>query len=375
MDEQSSFEPQAVLAPKRAGWNRLRIILPVVALIGAVWFGISGRGPAASPGDEHDKAIAQASNPASPADTTQPPGQDTGGYPSTVLGIEVRTLANLDRSNTGKEQVVAVAGWYLAWPSLGCPTSRGVVPGFVAELGVDADRRTFCDRSGLLVAIPNPAGSSTNVGGANDHPYGSSAPQPLPVIVTPGVVLPAELSGTGAASAPGQVILIGRLVERSQPTDQASSGAQLLVDRVAWADGIGQAQTTSILPKLLDRGPQLALRPRDALANTVIGPTGPILLETLVDPATLAVVDPWAAALIADTSPHSERIWYRLALGIDAAHGLPRWVVIDDTLGAVIGTGFVGEQTVTIVTGAGDDQGGQQGPRLPADGVNVLTGG
>ena len=57
------------------------------------------------------------------------------------------------------------------------------------------------------------------------------------------------------------------------------------------------------------------------------------------------------------------------------ARGLPRWVVIDDTRAVVIGTGFVGEQTVTLVTGAGDDQGGQQGPRLPADGVNVLTGG
>ena len=345
MDERASFEPTRVLDPRRAGWNRLALALPALALVVTAWIGLTDAG------SDHEVASVPTPSNAPAVDARQPPAEDTPGHPSTILGIEVRSLANLDPAGIDKRRVVAVAGWYIAWPSLGCPTSTGAVPGFVAELGVDADRRTFCDRSGLLVATPNPAGSSMNVGGANDHPFGSGAPPPLPVSVTPGVVVPPELSGTSTASGPAQVILIGRLVESSQPTDQARSGRQLLVDRVASIDGIGQAQTTSILPKLLDRRPQLAWRPRDELANLVIGPTGAILLETLVDPATLAAVDPQAAALVADTSPGSERIWYRLALAIDPDRGLPRWVVIDDTRGAVIGTGFVGVPTVTLVTG------------------------
>src|SRR5437762_3441357 len=112
MDEQASFEPRAVLG-RRAGWDRLAVVVPVVALIG-----------------------------------------------------------------------VDVAG-------------------FVAELGIDADVRTFCDRSGVLVSTPNPAGSMPA----------------LPVGLTPGVVVPPEITNPDAA--PAEVILIGRLGKQA---DQASSG-------------------------------------------------------------------------------------------------------------------------------------------------------
>ena len=107
----------------------------------------------------------------------------------------------------------------------------------------------------------------------------------------------------------------------------------------------------------------------------MIGPTGAILMETLVDPRTLAFVDPEAAALIADTSPRSERIWYRLALGMDPARIAPRWITMDDATGAVIGTGFLGVPSVVVVSGAEDGEGSQSGPRLPLDGTNVLAGG
>jgi hypothetical protein len=107
----------------------------------------------------------------------------------------------------------------------------------------------------------------------------------------------------------------------------------------------------------------------------MIGPTGAILTETLVDPATLAFVDPEAAALTADTSPRSERIWFRLALGMDPARIAPRWITIDDATGAVIGTGFLGVHSVVIVSGAEDGAGSKSGPRLPLDGTNVLAGG
>jgi len=369
MDEQASFEPRAVLAPRRAGWNRLAVLVPAVALIGAVWLGTSGPQSDSPTPSGDDKAVARESGTDA---IEQVPQRAPEAYPATVLGIEVRTLANLEQADVGDRLVIAVAGWYVAWPSLGCPTSSGIEPGFVAELGVNADIATFCDRSGVLVSTPNPAGS-TNVGGANDHPYGSATAPALPVLLTPGVVVPPEVALPYVA--PSEVILIGRLEDPGQRTFQATTARQLVVDRVVWADGIGQAQTTSILPKLLDRGPQLASRPRDRLANAMIGPTGAILLETLVDPRTLAFVDPEAAALIADTSPRSERIWYRLALGLDPARIAPRWITIDDTTGAVIGTGFLGVPSVVIVSGAEDGAASQSGPRLPLDGTKVLAGG
>jgi hypothetical protein len=355
MDEQTRFEPQAVLPPRRANRNRLLIAVPAVALVGAVWVGSSGQHSAPSTAETHlDKAVALASTAqasAEPTDLSLRPGST---YPSTVLGIEVRTLADID-SSSGDDVVVAIAGWYVARPALGCQASTGVdLPGFVAELGVDADICSFWDRSGLLVATPNPAGSM-NVGGANDHPYALQSTPAVPVSLTPGVVVPPGLSDTNAD--PAQVILIGRLLELNQGSEGTISGRELIVDLV-WADRLGQAQTTSILPKLLDQGPLLSWRSRNRLTNATFGPTRAILMETLVDPRTLAAIDPAAAAEVAAASPDAQRIWYRRALGPDPSRDAPRWIAIDDTTGEVIASGFVGPQPR---------------PRLPADGVNVLT--
>jgi len=171
MDEQASFEPQAVLGRRKAGWNRLAVLVPALALIGAVWLGTSGPQSDSPTPSAGDKAVAQAS--AAPA-TVLPP-QAPVAYPSTVLGIEVRTLADLQQAEIADQPVIAVTGWYVALPSLGCPTSYPVVrPELVAKLGIDADVHTFCERTGVLVATPNPAGAM-NAGGANDHPYGSGA--------------------------------------------------------------------------------------------------------------------------------------------------------------------------------------------------------
>ena len=346
MDEQASFEPRAVLAPRRAGWNRVAIAVPVMALIGAIWGGLSGPNSAATTADTHHEVTV-----AGPSDALQPTqaSRPVAAYPSRVLGIEVRTLADLDSSSVDGDVMVAVAGWYVARPMLGCPASSGIdLPDFVAELGVDADVCSFWDRSGLLVATPNPAGSG-NVGGANDHPYGLQATLAVPVVLTPGVVVPPVLSDSGTVTA--LVILVGRLRE-------PGSGRELVVDRVVWAAGLGRALTTSILPKLLDQAPLLSWVPRHRLAGASFGPTGAILMETLVDLRTLAAVDPGAAAVVATASPNAQRIWYRRALGLDPARDAPRWMAIDDATGVVIATGFVGPQPR---------------PPLPADGVNVLT--
>ncbi len=371
VDEGASFEPRSVLARRRAGWTRLAIVVPVVALIGAVWIGTSGPRPGSSIDAQNNRASAQAGV-AAVSEGPPPVARHEAAYPSRVLGIEVRTLADVHPPTGHGDAVVAVAGWYVAWPSLGCPTRPGIDnPGLVAELGVDADIRTFCDRSGVLFSTPNPAGS-TNVGGANDHPYGTGAAPALPVVLTPGVVVPPPIAAPDAT--PVQVIVVGRVVQPRGQTSQATTALQLVVDRVAWTAGIGWAQTTSILPKLLDQGPNLASPPRDRLTDAMIGPTGAILMETLVDPATLAYVDPQAAALIADTSPKSKRIWYRLALSRQPDRMAPRWIAIDDTSGAVIGDGILGNRSVIVVGGVAEPSNPPE-PRLPLEGTNTLAGG
>lgn len=326
MDEQATFEPQAVLGRRRAGWNRLLLLVPAVALALTAWAGLSGpRSPYGLDNKPVDNAMAEVST--APVVVAAPSRAPSGpGYPPTVIGLDVQAVDDLERYPPRDDLAVAIAGWYVAGATRSCPLPTvGSPPAFVAELGVDANGRTFCARSGLLF-FASPGADADTVA-------------PLSVALTPGVVVPAVVNET--ARTPSAVVLVGRMAAADAAAGRAVSPFKLLVDRVVWAVGLGQAQTTSILPALLDTGPMLSWRPRDRLAEATIGPTGAILMETLVDQPTLARVDPAAAALVGDTSPQASRIWYRRALGSDPARIAPSWVAIDDTTGAVIGSGIV----------------------------------
>jgi len=48
MDERATFEPQAVLTRRRAGRNRLLLVVPVLAIAATAWAGLSGREPSGS---------------------------------------------------------------------------------------------------------------------------------------------------------------------------------------------------------------------------------------------------------------------------------------------------------------------------------------
>jgi hypothetical protein len=352
MDEQTSFETRAVIGPRRAGLNRIAIAIPVLALGAMVWFGLSGTSPALNP--------ANGSPPPTRAPDALESGRQAPSYPATAFGIEVRTVGDVARADVGAEAVTAVAGWYVAWPNLGCFIADATEPpGILANLGVNADVRTFCDRSGALTAAPTVPRQRA---GASPGLY---------VVLAPGLVVPPQMNVPDGP--PIEVVLVGRVVAMRHPTDQVTTDRQFLVDGVAWANGEPFAPTTAILPKLLDQEPNLPPGPRDALAEAIIGPTGTVLIEALVDPPTLDFVDPDAAALVADTSPKSERIWYRLALGLQPDRIAPRWIAIDDTTAAVIGTGILGNPSVIVVDGSGAPATAAPGPRLPLDGTNVMN--
>jgi len=322
LDEHASFEPQAVLAPRRRRGNLVAVALAAVALASVVLAGIAGSSSKVPPASTAP-LVAVASPAATPA-APRPTSVPLPRYPTSVLGLPVWSAAYTAKYLSFENGPVAVAGWFAVSPDSDCPTPRAAEdPALAEEFGVAADPDTFCERSGELFTAPAYA----------EHLA------PMRVVLRPGVPLPYQLKDREAVTA---AVFVGRIVADASPCAPAGGcPAELLVDRVVWADGIGQAQTTSILPRLLDLGPRLAWRPRDRLAEEAVGQTGPVLLETLIDRRTLASVDPAAAALVDEHAPSAERLWYRLALGQDPAHDAPSWIVIDDATGLVIGSGQV----------------------------------
>lgn len=332
MDEQASFEPKAVLAARRPGW--LVAIVPALALAAIAWVGLTGPGSSAESATQPSNApVAVASSAPAASVPRIAPRRDDSGFPPTVLGLDVQALDDLQRYPPRDDVTIALAGWYAAASASACPAATDLqAPGFIAELGVDARAATFCQRSGRLFASSPEAGTQ---GGVTDPA--------MTVVMTPGVVLPPALDDIGGDAT--RVVFVGRLeLERRCVTCLRQAGFvwQLHVDRVVWAAGLGRAQTTSILPRLLDPGPVVFWRLRDRVADAAIGPTGAILMETLVDPETLAAVDPAAADVVSPTAPTADRIWYRRALAPDPAREAPRWVAIDDATGKVIGSGSIG---------------------------------
>jgi len=332
VDEQASFEPKAVLATRRAGWPVA--IVPALALAATAWLGLSGAN-SSRPGPAHpsDAPVAVASVAPGAGVPKYPPHRADSGYPSTVLGLDVQAIDDLRRYPPRDDLTIAIAGWYVAASASACPVSNDLEQlGFATQLGVDARVSTFCRRSGLLLASSPGAVAQR---GAVDAA--------MPVVVTPGIVLPPALDDIGGDAT--RAVLVGRLgANRACLRCPLEAGLpwRLHVDRVAWAAGLARAPATSILPSLLDPGPVHVPPPPGAVADPSIGATDAILMETLVDPSTLAAVDPDAADVVAAKSPPSERIWYRRALAADPAHEAPRWVAIDGATGEVIGSGSIG---------------------------------
>ena len=366
MDEQATFETQAVLTRRRAGWNRLLIVLPVIAFGLTAWAGLSG------PRSDTDQAVTETATASGAASTglvampRLPQAQFAGpGFPTRALGLEVQALDEIPPQGDRGDAAIAVSGWYVATAMTACPAGPDPAPpGLADQLGVDADPRTFCARVGVLHATQPAAEEGPAASKPDDDGVVGTGLASVEATLTPGVVVPPELEDVAGDATP--VVFVGRLVDGSKVCwEPWGCPAALLVDRVVWAAGLGRAQTTSVLPSLLDPGP-LPLGPRDGAAEFAYGTTGAVLMETLIDQPTLAVVDAHAAALVAATSPDARRVWYRRTLGADPLVQNQQWVVTDDETGRPIASGWLG-----IPSGPRP----AANPRLPADGTNVLDGG
>lgn len=331
MDEHASFEPQAVLASRRRRTNSVSALVAALAVVAVVAIGVLGS-RSTPPLDASSSLRADALEAVAAASPTPGPSlanfhpYSLPRYPAEVLGLQVWTAAYV--SNYGLEYysgTIAVSGWYAPQRGTGCPTPRVAEdPALAQEFGVTSDADTFCERTGELFTAPM---------------YGENT-TPIAVELRPGVAAPYQLKDVAILSP---VVVVGRLTNPSS-TCRAPRGCPtvLVVDNVAWAGGAGVPEAESVLPRLLTAAPPLGFQERETLSIRALGYQAPVLMEALVDPLTLARIDPHAADVLKAAAPNAKRIWYRRVLGADPAADPVHWVGIDDTTGKLIASGSAG---------------------------------
>ena len=220
MTEQTSFEARAVIAPSHRRLSRLALLLPAVALVVTVWAGSSGPRSNQSIAELLDQPTAAPSGPVARVTPAVVPTQ--------VIGLPVQRLDQVPTQTLGRNDDVAVAGWYVATTISGCPPLAALYrAGSPLKVGGDIDAWRFCDRSGVLYASqPDVRDSSSR--GAALLGFG--------VTIIADVIVPPELEILGADAT--QVVVIGRFVESGAGCGVvAVCPRELVVDHVAWTPG------------------------------------------------------------------------------------------------------------------------------------------
>jgi hypothetical protein len=231
VDENVGFEARAVLGPRRARRSRLALLLPVAALVAVAWAGMSGprgsQAPVASLGSGATVRAAIAQRPQTTEESSAA-GVARGpqpGRPATVIGLDVHRLDEVRPGSLGRDDEIAVSGWYVATAITDCPPLAAIYrPAALPDVRGDADGWAFCQRTGVLyasrpdVADSSPPGRGLSVVGAT---------------IVIGVVVPPELEVIGARAT--EVVVVGRLVQTSNACDLAGGcDRELLVDHIAW---------------------------------------------------------------------------------------------------------------------------------------------
>ena len=211
MDEQATFEPRAVLAPRRARLTRLALLLPAVALVAIAWAGFSGA--------RTDEATAEV--PVPTAAVTRSPQ-----YPAQVVGLDVQRLDDVQPRWLDRDDVIAIAGWYVATAITDCPPLDAIYrDGSLPEVRGDAGVLAFCERAGVLYASRPSLDKHENAG-----------LRAVAATLAIGIVAPPELEIIGTVAT--EVVLIGRFVGSGDACRvHAGCRRDLVVDHVAWAPG------------------------------------------------------------------------------------------------------------------------------------------
>ena len=240
MEEQASFEARAVLAPRRARLTRLALLLPVVALVAIAWAGVSGpRSDQATAEIPDPTAVAAPSLTAEGSTPAVAPRVRPPPRPAQVIGLTVNRLDDIQSLGLGRDEVVAVAGWYVATAITDCP--RIVIirrQGSLPEVRRDFDALAFCDRSGVLYASRpdlNERLPTNNLNDDNRSDNGGLSAVAVTLVV--GVVVPPELEMIGTDAT--EVVVVGRFVDSGDGCRLLTGcRRELVVDHVAWTPGV-----------------------------------------------------------------------------------------------------------------------------------------
>lgn len=237
MEEEASFEASAVLPPRRARRARLALVVPAVALAAIVVAGISG-----APSDS-----ATAENPDStalPLPSVNVGGATSGSRvprtpaPAQVFGMDVQRLDEVPHRRLGRDDVVAITGWYVATAITDCPPLAALYrQGSLPHVRGDADEWAFCDRSGVLYASRPDFKERPRAPGVEPDPSRRPGPAAVGVTLVVGVIVPLELEIIGGDAT--EVVVVGRFVDSAG----CSAGVrrcprELVVDHVAWTPGL-----------------------------------------------------------------------------------------------------------------------------------------
>ena len=236
MDEQASFATRSVLGRRRAGWNSLAIVVPALVLVATVWAGISGARSDEGEANVPDTvAVAAASSGVAASSPAAAPGPR---YPAQVVGLDVRRLHDVKPRGLCRDEVIAVAGWYVATAITDCP--RVVVirrQGSLPVVRRDFDQLAFCDRSGVLYASRPDLDERIPRNNLEDNRAKNAGLPAVAVTLVIGVVVPRELETIGTVATP--VVVVGRFVASSEGCRVVPVCApELAVDHVAWASGL-----------------------------------------------------------------------------------------------------------------------------------------
>ena len=226
MDERASFETRAVLVPRRAGRNRLAVVVPAVVLVAVAWAGLSG-----ARSDQGPVSVAPASvgGSASQAATTSPlPPQ----YPGEVLGLPVERLSDVQDRAIGRDKVVAIAGWYVATSITDCPPLAAIYrPGSLPEIR-GGDPLAYCKRHGVFYASrPDPEEGQPAADPQGDAVAGAGLPSVAATLIV-GVVVPPELEAIGADATP--VVVVAHFTPGGGCRGPRCT-RELLIDFLGWA--------------------------------------------------------------------------------------------------------------------------------------------
>ena len=227
MDEQARFEPRSVLGPRRSGRSRIGLAVLAVVLVGTAWAGLSG-----APPNQSTAGVETSGAPLAPI--TERPTDPQG--PGRVLGLEVMPLGQVEPRQLGRDDVVALSGWYVATAVTSCPPLAKIYQEASLPQIRAADWREFCNRSGVLFAAQPHLTGDQPTGSVEGTPSGNAGVSVVSAWLAIGIVVPPELEVVDLDST--AVVVVGRFVESADacPVVQGCP-RELMIDRVAWTAG------------------------------------------------------------------------------------------------------------------------------------------